>query len=669
MLVSGGQILAIDHAVTDQDTILGDGVGAKIRVNTDKIATKDFTIEQITEVSGKLSAELDKKIDSEEAYAAFMPATALDSYSANWNSAYDAVAASADIWNAKQDKLTAGYGIDSTKFAQNIIEVSATGGGGKEYKPGNYISIVGDEISVTGLQPSGYYLSANALDNVSAAWNTASAISSVSGYGYSAWSAVSAYDLSKIITGSYLSANALDSVSATWNEVSSISGYGYSAWSAVSALDFVTGSYLSANALDSVSATWNEVSSVSGYGYSAWSAVSAFDIISDTTDSLSAYYGADAKWHVSAKPIQDILTTEQLSAISSVSSISAIVETHINDTDIHVTTEDKTYWNSISSVSGYGYSAWSAVSAYDLSEFVIGSYLSANALDSVSSTWNEVSSISGYGYSAWSAVSAYDLSEFVIGSYLSANALDSVSSTWNEVSSISGYGYSAWSAVSAGISAGPVGILTSYVDETTNTLIISAKPSQQGAAYTAGDWIDRDKLDQNNIIAVSGYKPLNVADPLYYDVDDETGDVTLKIDGSKLVTSKATIIANGYMDDPQSTMQLSADGITATAPDSYAKDNEWTFTFDKPMLIQVAINADFEPNTAKYYDAYDEVGFNGIQGVTNDIKFTMFGYAPQHFNASTVTVVPTGTVVFSFNTGEDDFIQEIKNPCITIQQI
>jgi len=631
MLVSGGQILAIDHAATDQDTILGDGVGAKISVNTDKIATKDFTIEKITEVSGKLSAELDKKIDSEKAYAAFMPATALDSYSANWTAASDAVAASADIWNAKQDKLTAGYGIDSTKFAQNIIEVSATGGGGKEYRPGDYISIEGNLISVTGLQPSGDYLSANALDKVSAAWNAASAISAVSGYGYSAWSAVSAYDLSKFISGSYLSANALDNVSAVWNEASAISA-------------------------------------VSGYGYSAWSAVSSFDLISDTTDSLTAYYDTDAKWHVSAKQIQDILTTEQLSAISSVSSISAIVDTHINNTDIHVTTADKTYWNSISSVSGYGYSAWSAVSAYDLSEFVIGSYLTANALDSVSSTWNEVSSISGYGYSAWSAVSAYDLSKFISGSYLSANALDSVSSTWNEVSSISGYGYSAWSAVSAGISAGPVGILTSYVDENTNTLIISAKPSQQGASYTAGDWIDSNKLDQDNIIAVSGYKPLNVADPLYYDVDDETGDVTLKIDGTKLVTSKATIIANGYMDDPQSTKQLTADGITATVPDSYAKDNEWTFTFDKPMLIQVAINADFEPNSA-YYDTYDEVGFNGIQGVTNDIKFTMFGYARQHFNASTVTVVPTGTVVFSFDTGEEDFIKEIKNPCITIQQI
>ena len=589
MLVSGGQILAIDHAVTDQETILGDGVGAKLSVNTDKIATKDFTIKQITEVSGKLSAELDKKIDREEAYAAFMPADALDSYSANWTSAYNVVAASADIWNAKQNKLTAGYGIDSTKFAQNIIEVSATGGGGKEYRPGDYISIEGNLISVTGLQPSGHYLSANALDNVSAAWNAASAISAVSGYGYSAWSAVSAYDLAKFISGSYLSANALDNVSAVWNAASAISA-------------------------------------VSGYGYSAWSAVSAYDLISDTTDSLAAYYGTDSKWHVSAKQIQDLLTTEQLSAISSVSSISAIVETHINDKDIHVTTDDKTYWNSISSVSGYGYSAWSAVSAYDLSKFVSGSYLSANALDSVSSTWNEVSSISGYGYSAWSAVSA-------------------------------------------GISAGPAGILTSYIDETTNKLIISAKPSQQGAAYTAGDWIDRDKLDQDNVISVSGYKPLNVADPLYYEVDDETGDVTLNIDGSKLVTSKATIIANGYMDDTQSTKQLTADGITATVPNAYAKDNEWTFTFDKPMLIQVAINADFLPNTAKYYDSYDEVGFNGIQGVTNDIKFTMFGYAPQHFNASTVTVVPTGTVVFTFNNGSDDFIQEIQNPCITIQQI
>lgn len=58
MLVSGGKILAIDHAVTDT-TITGDGANVPIGVNTDMIATKDY----VNTVSSDLTTEINKKQD------------------------------------------------------------------------------------------------------------------------------------------------------------------------------------------------------------------------------------------------------------------------------------------------------------------------------------------------------------------------------------------------------------------------------------------------------------------------------------------------------------------------------------------------------------------------------------------------------------------------------
>lgn len=108
-----------------------------------------------------------------------------------------------------------------------------------------------------------------------------------------------------------INATLTNAIYSAVDDIHNTSGYGYSAWSATSAYDlskFVSGSYLSANALDNVSATWNEVSSISGYGYSAWSATSAFDITSDN-DKISAYYDdSDNKWHISAAQTQNVLT-------------------------------------------------------------------------------------------------------------------------------------------------------------------------------------------------------------------------------------------------------------------------------------------------------------------------------------------------------------------------
>lgn len=137
---------------------------------------------------------------------------------------------------------------------------------------------------------AGSYLSANALNELSGYWNEVSAVSAISGYGYSAWSATSAYDLSNFISGSYLSANALDDVSATWNEVSSISGYGYSAWSATSAIDFseyVTSSNILPNAM--------YVLSAAGDGSTEWAAFAPGESNYGVSSLTPKYFTADIR--------------------------------------------------------------------------------------------------------------------------------------------------------------------------------------------------------------------------------------------------------------------------------------------------------------------------------------------------------------------------------------
>jgi len=246
MLVSGGQILAIDHVATNSQTITGDGTSTLLGVNTDTIATKEFTSTYVGEVSGKLYAD----ILETSAY--------VNTVSGNLQSKIDEKIdeSVADLRYMHVGVLSAGFGIDSDKLAANIIEVSATsksvtqvihdktlsgdgssldfalgvkmpenmqdgsyyaydqsgelteilGLDGKTYSAGDYIHFSGENneyINVSGLQPLGDYLSANALDNVSGVWNQ---VSVISGYGYSAWSAVSSYDLSEFITSSHYSA-------------------------------------------------------------------------------------------------------------------------------------------------------------------------------------------------------------------------------------------------------------------------------------------------------------------------------------------------------------------------------------------------------------------------------------------------------------------------------
>jgi hypothetical protein len=205
------------------------------------------------------------------------------------------------------------------------------------------------------------------------------------------------------------------------------------------------------------------------------------------------------------------------------------------------------------------------------------------------------------------------------------------------------------------------------------TFNISANPDMGGGTtYSAGDWIDSEKLNDkdNPTISISGYKPLSTESPLYFDVNEETEDVTLKIDLSEIhIEPKASLIANGYSADIGSGT-ISTNHITATIPDN--KNGQWIFEFDKPMMVNICINATFVPNTG-YEDYYDTVGFKSTER-TNLITYTMLGYAPQSYNASTLTPIPyNGTtntrIPFSLNLGSDGFIDKVEQPCITIQEM
>lgn len=156
MLVSGGKLIAIDKVVSDNTTLSGDGVEFPLGVtNIDKFVT-DATLSSV-------SSTLNTKIDN--------------------------VSVKFDDYYTKLE--TSGKDELANEFAK--------------------------------YQELGDYLSANALDtvssnwnsvyddvlNTSSYWNSVSSISSISGYGFSAWSAVSSVKFDDYVTSStkYITGN------------------------------------------------------------------------------------------------------------------------------------------------------------------------------------------------------------------------------------------------------------------------------------------------------------------------------------------------------------------------------------------------------------------------------------------------------------------------------
>lgn len=227
-------------------------------------------------------------------------------------------------------------------------------------------------------------------------------------------------------------------------------------------------------------------------------------------------------------------------------------------------------------------------------------------------------------------------------------------------------------------------IASAYDDETkTITYTVSAKAGE-GTKYEAGDWIDSDELG-SGVISVSGYKNLKAQAPLYFEEDDADPDHTvwIKYNGSEPVTQKrGVVIVNGFNlgRSSEDNYHNEGGGVECTVVPS-DMTGEYTFHFERPMAIQININANFIV-ADDMADSMGEVGFEGVtyegMSLTNDITFNMIGALRENYYAcSTIARIenvggswPEDGLDLKFKFKYDEgFISRIENPCISIHEI
>ena len=206
MLVSGGQILAIDRVYTDKYTISGDGVQHPLGVKTEVIAT--------TELVSGTSAELQSKIDDINNKFG-------DYYTKTETSGAEQIQEAFDKFKTTQTVVSAG---------QNVGVYSAYNEAGAIVYVVSADDVVQREIKIAGTNG----VSAK-YDNESSAWNIGVSANYVTTdklddyYRKSETSAASAIDAALAATsswanetfqskGDYLSANALDVLSAYYTK-------------------------------------------------------------------------------------------------------------------------------------------------------------------------------------------------------------------------------------------------------------------------------------------------------------------------------------------------------------------------------------------------------------------------------------------------------------------
>lgn len=376
-----------------------------------------------------------------------------------------------------------------------------------------------------------------------------------------------------------------------------------------------------------------------------------------------------------------------------------------------------------------GYSAWQAIltSADDWNKgktYYEGPNISIDESNNISGRdWSPelANKLDVFVYTTWSAAveqSAADLSAAIEN--IDITKYDDVSATvynnsahWNEsyayVSNFSG-DFNTWSAkveqsaadMSAYIKTNEPNWTNSAVyvesltpgllsvesafdtNEKTITYTLSAKQNEE-TVYTAGDWIDSDKLANNAEIAVSGFKSLKTQYPLCFSADDTDPNVVWLIHEEEAKKdSKVCVICNGWNGGTNYTSDASR--LYVTVPEANI-NGEYTFHFGAEMGVQININANFIAKDGTE-DMIGEVGFGGASAsiggtlipVTNAINFNMFGACKtQYYAASTIARVDANEFGGSFPAegidvkfkfiGDADFLQTIENPCITIHEI
>lgn len=292
-----------------------------------------------------------------------------------------------------------------------------------------------------------------------------------------------------------------------------------------------------------------------------------------------------------------------------------------------------------------------------------------------SANWNSVSSKLDSAefhawqdqYNAWSADVAQSAGN--LSAYIDKNEEYWVNSSYNIQTS----------------TPGTITISSAYdSDSRTVTYTVSAKPSE-GKVYHAGEWIDKDELDNNGVIQVSGYKMLMTQAPLYFSADNADPERVwlLYEEVEKPKTKRACVVCNGWAggDKYESAPERLEVVVPASPldgePVSAAK---YTFKFHEPMSIQININAKFvakegmddSMGVVGFEAVTDDLGNGNIQTVTNRITYSMLGMLKeQYYAASTITYVgPDKETELYFNfIGDTDFLDRIEYPCISINEL
>ena len=237
------------------------------------------------------------------------------------------------------------------------------------------------------------------------------------------------------VSAKYLSANALNNYSGNWQSTYNTLNTNSAKWNEASAFSSNSGKFALKTDVD------NKFTATSAWAKATFASASQLDYYYKKTET-----SARGELDTAFDKKQDKLTTAQLSAISSVSSIKSDLATHVNDTDIHIQNGEREKWNKVeekvdtTAFNDYKNEVeqeFNNTSAWANATFQpIGEYLSANALDDLSGHWDSVYDSVFDNSASWNETSA-TLKENSGKWEESYTALTATSATWNNHSALS----------------------------------------------------------------------------------------------------------------------------------------------------------------------------------------------------------------------------------------
>lgn len=441
MLVSGGQILAIDKVNTG-NTILGDGVQKPLDVNTDLIATTS----SVSSVSSVLEQQIDSVSSNFQNYYKKTETSGADEISAAFeNFKTNQTIVSAGSPNVTVDVIPSG---DKTivyrvNVQEGEINIAGASGVSAKYDDGTWI---------IGL--SANFLSANALEDYYKKSETSAAeeinnalllkqdVSAMSAYATSAWVDENYQKKGDYVTsaGDELAGKQLVLKDNEWREleeydwsdkiaeasaaaVTSAKNYtdtkleDYYNKNETSSKDELEdefakyqlkGDYLSANALDDISGKWESVYDTVNSNSANWNEASAFAANSAKfVTSAGVNFNPDLAYFLKKQEESVVWSGVDLSNLGKMYNISSITPdlisatiSAVNGTSAYVISAAKPGEVSVPGISGYGLSAWKDAEndEYKVSANIVGNHGVSAAYDAEANTWNVGISANDYSF-------------------------------------------------------------------------------------------------------------------------------------------------------------------------------------------------------------------------------------------------------------------------------